>query len=657
MLAAVAAFAACAGAALLPPAAAAAPRPVVVAGGESLVAAGEAGFAASLARHAVRWLREAGLEADLADDRDLASTLEGRKVAMLAYCARTTPEQDKALRAFVEGGGRLIVCYSASRSLASLMGVTLGSYLRDPRGGRWARMHFAAERPANLPETVLQSSPNLQTAMPRSAAAHVLAWWEDRDGHRTGEAAWIQSPAGFWMTHVLLADGDERAKSQMLLALFAACDPGLWDGAARARIDAVALAPPFAGSGGAARAADAIADPARRHAAQESARLAAGMEARARALLDGGRPAEAWLAAEDWRNLLLRVEGYAQSPRPGEIHGVWDASGRGLYPGDWPKTCRLLRRAGVTDLFVRVAGAGFSHCRAAGLPPSPLLASGTDTLEECLAAAHPLGIRVHAWVVCFSLEQAPASRVADLRGAGATLLAANGGDLGWIDPSDAVARHRLADSFADIAAHYAVDGIHLDFARYPDFPSSLGARSRAAFERDRGKPIGEWPLSVNPGGAARREFMAWRARQVTAFVAEVRMRLALLPSTPWLTAAVYGKYPSCVEAVGQDWERWIEAGWIDYAIPMNYTEDPGLLRSLLARQSRTQRLRNHVLSGIGVTANESRLDASAVIAQAGAARMAGLPGFVLFDLDTALERDILPILQLGLTAPPSPDSR
>jgi hypothetical protein len=40
-----------------------------------------------------------------------------------------------------------------------------------------------------------------------------------------------------------------------------------------------------------------------------------------------------------------------------------------------------------------------------------------------------------------------------------------------------------------------------------------------------------------------------------------------------------------------------------------------------------------------------------VIDQIQAARRAGCPGFALFDLDTTLRQEILPVLRMGATAP------
>jgi hypothetical protein len=56
-----------------------------------------------------------------------------------------------------------------------------------------------------------------------------------------------------------------------------------------------------------------------------------------------------------------------------------------------------------------------------------------------------------------------------------------------------------------------------------------------------------------------------------------------------------------------------------------------------------------VYPGIGATATESRLDTVQVMDQIVALRKEGAPGFALFDLNRVLEKEVLPILSLGLT--------
>ena len=85
-----------------------------------------------------------------------------------------------------------------------------------------------------------------------------------------------------------------------------------------------------------------------------------------------------------------------------EIHAVWDHSGRGLYPGNWPKTMQVLKSAHVTDVFVNVAGPDFAHYPSSFLPRSKAFSDYGDQMAACLRAAQGTGIRVHAWIICFN---------------------------------------------------------------------------------------------------------------------------------------------------------------------------------------------------------------------------------------------------------------
>ncbi len=627
------------------------PSPVVVVHGQqALKEEGERRFALSLARHAVRWFREGGLTADMASDANLAGALGGRRVAVLVYCAQPTDGQMKILRRFAAQGGRLIVCYGMSPELAGLMGVRLTGYRRDAAGGRWSSMAFEQIAPPNTPRQIVQSSPNIFGAAPIAGSSRVLAWWVGRDGRRTPDAAWLKGPHGFWMTHVLLADGDARDKGRLLVALAADGDPALWREAARAHLaDALAVGP-WRQPAEARAAARGAGDRTRRTAARKAARQAEELLGDARRLLQAGRGAEAWLASDDLRRSLLVTYGLLQSPRAGEIRAVWDHSGQGLYPGDWPRTCRLLKEGGISDIMVNVASPGFSHCRLDALPASPTLLTQGDQLAACLEAARPLGLRVHAWLICFSTTLASPERLAQLQRQGMLLEGSDGRTRDWLDPAAPAARELLTRAAGELLRRYRVDGLHLDFARYPDYYQSLGPGVRKRFERSRGGAVpGNWPENVKRG-APFRELVRWRAGEVTALVARMRLTQRRVAPGAWLTAAVYGRYPTCVESIGQDWRGWIEQGYLDFVLPMNYSEDPALYGELVAAQTDTPRFAARLVGGIGVTASESRLDAAAVIDQVQVLRARAAAGFALFDLDATLARDILPVLRLGLTA-------
>lgn len=129
-------------------------------------------------------------------------------------------------------------------------------------------------------------------------------------------------------------------------------------------------------------------------------------------------------------------------------------------------------------------------------------------------------------------------------------------------------------------------------------------------------------------------------RQVAAATRAVRDDLRV-------SAAVYGKYPSCADSVGQDWVHWLAQGYLDFACPMNYTEDLAQFRAWIKDQTRHPVAAGRILPGIGVTARESRLSPVQTVEQKETARQAGATGFVLYALNRVFEYEVLPMLHLA----------
>jgi len=516
----------------------------------ALVVAHDPGYCTSLANHVGRWLGEEGVSAKVVTPKEMPTALSSERVAFLVGFSNPSAAEMETLKAFRARGGKLVVFYSASPALGKLMDVKPLGYKAAPYPGVWSRMVFGAKSPEGLPSSILQTSSVLLRARPVEGRGRILATWADRTGKSTGEPAWIATGAGFWMTHVLLADGDEDLKARLLGAIVGSVDPKAWNFAA--------------------------------HTARTAAKRRA------------------------WQEVAAR-----QTPRKGEIHAVWDHSGCGLYPGDWPKTMRLLKDSHVTDLFVNVAGAGFAHYPSAVLPRSKTFAQEGDQLAACLAAAKGTGIRVHAWILAFSATRSTPEIMETFARKGWRLKHSSGRLTEFLDPSNDGVRSYMLSALDELQSSYPVAGIHLDFVRWGDG-------------------------TVKPVNAA-----SFTSR----FVAEARRRVK---RPKWLTTAVYGKYPQCVGSVGQDWTSWLDMNLVDYVVPMDYTESPKTFTELLAQHAATKARARRTIAGIGVTANESRLDAAQVINQINLSRRYGLAGNALFDLDVTLEKRILPYLRQAI---------
>ena len=173
-------------------------------------------------------------------------------------------------------------------------------------------------------------------------------------------------------------------------------------------------------------------------------------------------------------------------------------------------------------------------------------------------------MELHAWVVsvpAFKMEVARKMGRKCLLSTHPGLLKKHEG-MYYLDPSLPESATYLASICREIAANYDVDGIHLDYIRYPEnakkFPDAL-SYSRLG----KGKSKDEW----------RRDNINRMVRAVHDAVREVKP-LVKLSSSP------VGKYRdtrrqsskgwNCYDAVAQDAKRWLREGWQDMLFPMMY---------------------------------------------------------------------------------------
>ena len=216
------------------PRAAAGTSTVLVRGTASVTDPGERAYAGRVADRVARWLQDEGVPVTTVSDEQVAGGLPSdARVAVLPYNPQPSPAEVRQLTAWLRRGGRLIVCYSSSTELADAMGMRLGDYRSEQLPGRWNAFRFLPGAPAVVPPVVRQSSRNIRVAAPADGRSRTIAVWEDDAGRPTGDPAWVQSPQGFWMSHILLDATDVAAKRRLLLALVAACDPSAWAPAAR----------------------------------------------------------------------------------------------------------------------------------------------------------------------------------------------------------------------------------------------------------------------------------------------------------------------------------------------------------------------------------------------------------------------------------------
>jgi len=287
---------------------------------------------------------------------------------------------------------------------------------------------------------------------------------------------------------------------------------------------------------------------------------------------------------------------FANNGPPPEFRGLWvDAYRDGFKTPE--QVDRLLadaRRANINALLVQVRRRGDALYNRSLEPRADDIAPDFDPLAYIIDRAHngEPRIEVQAWVtttiIWGSRDRAPASpnHVFNQHGLTATgtddWLSRREDGATWLngyflDPGHPDAARYTADVFLNIVREYDVDGLHLDYIRYPErsegyswgYNETSIARFNAQYGRD-GRPAGNDPL-----------WNQWRRDQVTALVRSIYQGALDIKPQVKISAAVipWGDGPrtdadwqrtSAYTSVFQDWRSWLEEGILDQAMPMTY---------------------------------------------------------------------------------------
>ena len=354
-------------------------------------------------------------------------------------------------------------------------------------------------------------------------------------------------------------------------------------------------------------------------------------------------------------------EVHAPSRLPENPSAVWVVRDLLLSPADIRSMVDHAQRAGITDLFIQVRGRGDAYYESDLVPvASPLRSAWKrhgryDPLQMTLDLAHERGIRVHAWmnVYLVSSGAAPPSGhvvwehpewvAADRGGHSMTEMTPRRLEVEktegmYLEPGNGEVVAHFLDVVTELLARYPVDGIHLDYVRYPMLDVGYTEAMRAGFRRRTG--VDPLELEGNERGLRRvhgdagfealyLEWKNFKAAQVSALVAQVSRLCRHTRPELILSAAVKPDAVAARLEVGQDWVRWVEEGWVDVVAPMMYSKSETVVRrqaESLARLVPPER----VWAGIAVY-NQSLAAAEGKIR---ACRRAGLSGISIFSYNS-----------------------
>ena len=276
-----------------------------------------------------------------------------------------------------------------------------------------------------------------------------------------------------------------------------------------------------------------------------------------------------------------------------EVRAVWLTTIGGI---DWPFTYAHdgmgieKQKQQLTDMLDRLKAVGINtvllqtRVRATTIYPSdiepwdgclsgkPGKSPGYDALQFAIDECHRRGMELHAWVVTIPVGKWNTYGCQQLRKRYGKLIRKIG-DEGYMNPESPTTASYIADICEEITRKYDVDGIHLDYIRYPE----------------------TWR------GAMHKEY-------ITDIVKTINSRVKL--HKPWvkLSCSPIGKYDdlsrfrsngwNARSRVAQDAQGWLRDGLMDQLYPMMYFSGNNFYP--FAIDWKEQSFGRHVISGLGV---------------------------------------------------------
>lgn len=304
-----------------------------------------------------------------------------------------------------------------------------------------------------------------------------------------------------------------------------------------------------------------------------------------------------YLARQRDRNAQAAARSVPLRGSAATIHGVWAPE---ISSGTRAELMRQLAGCQINALMERVGS----------LPDNlPEHAARQKQISRAVELAHANQLQVHAWLFCWSFEgEPPLAWPADR-----FLQDTQGNPQAWLDPQHPANQELLQKTVATLV-QLGVDGIHLDYLRYPSGAESPGTLPDSS-QRD----------------------------EMTALITALAQQARALNSAIRISAAVYPT-PESASQLGQDWPAWLAAGAVDFVSPMLYTEDVGRFAEQLTAAIAAAPTPQHIVPGIGVSADPTQLDALALAQQIQAAQQQKTGGVLYFQL-TAELLELLRIIQ------------
>lgn len=286
--------------------------------------------------------------------------------------------------------------------------------------------------------------------------------------------------------------------------------------------------------------------------------------------------------------VLGLLSGCRTGPRfDGPVRAVWVVRTDYGNPEDVKQVMANCADAGFNNVIFQVRGNGTVYYPSKIEPWSEeydYQSPGFDPLAVACREAHARNLKIHAWVnVMPAWKGETPPKCPDQ-------LYNKHPEWFWYDqhgqrqplnsfyvslnPCLPEVRTYLVEVFRELLANYPLDGLHMDYIRFPNEPPAIPRGSDIDYPRDKRtlelyrRDSWLWP---NPDDN-KANWDRWRTRQVTKLVAQIRDMIRETRPQAVYSASVGSSRKQSLDHF-RDELHWVRWGLIDAAFPMNYKPD------------------------------------------------------------------------------------
>jgi len=323
-------------------------------------------------------------------------------------------------------------------------------------------------------------------------------------------------------------------------------------------------------------------------------------------------------------------------------------------------------KCGIKDIYVQVYRSDKAYYNSSITDASPyktfLSEANTDVFKYLTERSKERGISIHAWINLLSLAKNKEANILKTLGKSSLTIDQHGKDS-LKDPSDPLdkyyiredqlflepgskeVRKYLSGIVQEITGLYPdMAGIHLDYIRYPSVvPFIPGSRFTShgigygygKDNLDAFKASSE--IDMLKDGYSRKKFLEWDAwlrGNVTSLVKEISETVHRKRPDLKISCAVMPSIERTYLTTFQDWTSWLENGYLDYVVAMDYTDDPRLF-GFYANSFIAQAEPSKVQLGVGAYLLKDQSDI--LYSELNRALAAEVSGLVIFSYDDIAE--------------------